>query len=226
MGAEKTTREILEEVRGKRGYLLTHHEFFGFADPAMLEKYDQVYQHLTLKEKFLEDRVKEFVWLGILAAVYEEAGGPIHIKRAKEAGLTDREIAEVFLLTQVAQGFDVVSFTRDKWGRLIPGVDLLEAYGLFIDQMAARSGIPARTIELILIGVYAALAKGRALRFHLGRANEHGLKDEEIYEAISYILLPCGAPTLIQAAEVLKEALARGELKPSSAFKNWLAAMS
>jgi len=43
------TKYILETVQAKRGYLLAHHELFGYPDPDMLEKYDQIYEHLTLK---------------------------------------------------------------------------------------------------------------------------------------------------------------------------------
>ncbi len=50
-------QEVLAMVQAKRGYLLAHHEFFGYPDPAMLEKYDQVYEHLTLKSKSVMDDI-------------------------------------------------------------------------------------------------------------------------------------------------------------------------
>ena len=218
-------QEVLATVQAKRGYLLAHHEFFGYSDPAMLEKYDQVYEHLTLKSKFLPERVKELVWMGILSAIFEDAGGPIHVKRARQAGVSDQEIAEAVILAQVASGFDVVDFVKDKWSQLIPAADMLEVYGQFIDHLTTKSKIPSEITELILVGVYSALNKPEGLRFHLIRANQQGWKDEEIYEAMSYILLPCGAPTLIDAAMVLKDTLWKGEVKPTSAFKAWRDAM-
>jgi alkylhydroperoxidase/carboxymuconolactone decarboxylase family protein YurZ len=216
------SQEILSRVEAKRGYLLAHHEFFGYPDPEMLEKYDQLYEYLTLKSKFLSDRVKELVWMGILSAVFEDAGGPIHVKRARQAGISDQEIAEVFFLSQVALGFNVVSFVKDKWSQLIPSADIIEVYGTFIDHLTSKSQISPEIVELIFIGVYSALNKPEGLRFHLVRANQKGWKDEELYEAMSYILLPCGAPTLIEAALVLKDVLMKGEITPTSSFKTWL----
>jgi alkylhydroperoxidase/carboxymuconolactone decarboxylase family protein YurZ len=66
------------------------------------------------------------------------------------------------------------------------------------------------------------LGKKSALRFHLRRSKEYGLRDEEIYEAMSYILLPCGAPTLIDAVNVLKDVIQKGSLTPNSVFKKWI----
>jgi alkylhydroperoxidase/carboxymuconolactone decarboxylase family protein YurZ len=218
---DDAARKVLKRMKDKRGYLLPYHELFGWLDPALLENYDQFYTELTLKPKVLDEKTKELVWIGILAAASEEAG-TIHLKRARQAGITDDEISEVMLVTQVAKGFDVLLFFDEKWGSFLPGIKPLEAYGQFVRHLKRGFTLPSKTIELIWVGVYAALEIKKALQFHLVHAKEEGARDEEIAEAMSFIIIPRGGNTLLKAAEVLKDLVKAGKFKPDSIFKYWL----
>ncbi|MBW1695356.1 MAG: carboxymuconolactone decarboxylase family protein [Deltaproteobacteria bacterium] len=202
--------DILKRVKDKRGYLLPYHELFLCVDPGLLEAYDRFYENLTLRENHLDPKTKELVWLGILMGVLEEAG-TIHLKRAREAGITDDDISAIVKLTQIAKGFDVLSFVEKKWGQNLIGIAPLEIYEDLVDSVTAKITLPKSTVELIFIAVYSALRNKTALRLHLRRAKTFDLSDEEIAEAMSYIFIPKGANALIEAAKVFMEVVVKGE---------------
>ena len=209
--------EILAGVKKKRGYLLPYHELFACVDPELLDRYDRFYDCLTLHTKHLDNKTKELVWIGILLSASEEAG-TIHVERGRKAGITDDEIADVIMLTQVAKGFDVLLFAEEKWGAHLPGINPMQIYERLVDRVTDKLTVEKRTAELVFIGIYSALPLKEALRFHLRRGKSHGLRDEEIAEAMSFIFIPRGGNVLIEASEVLKELVQSGELKPDSVF--------
>ena len=213
--------EVLDTVEKKRGYVLPYHELFWSIDPELLAKYDSFYEHLTLKRNHLDDRTKELVWLGILISIYEEAG-TIHLTRARKAGITDQEIADVIKLVQLARGFDAWLFVQENWKTYIPDLDLFDHYARFVDQATENMTLAKPLSELILIGIYSAIPVCPALKLHLGRAKVYGLGDEEIAEAISYIFIPRGGNVLIEAAQALKDAVQSGQLEPDGALKLWV----
>ena len=220
METSKARMDVLKKVKEKRGYLLPYHELFGCMDPLLLEKYDEFYTEVTLKTKVLDNKTKEFVWIGILACASEEAG-TIHLKRARDAGITDDEISDVIILTQVALGFNVLRFVEKKWGSFLPNIRVTEVYDRFLKHLKKNVRLPEKTVELIFIGIYAALEVKEGLSFHLLRAKECGVRDEEIAEAMSFIVLPRGANTMLEAAGVLKNLVKEGKYKPDSIFKYW-----
>jgi alkylhydroperoxidase/carboxymuconolactone decarboxylase family protein YurZ len=189
-------------------------------DPVLLEKYDDFYTEVTLKSKVLDNKTKELVWIGILACASEEAG-TIHLKRGREAGITDEEIAEVITITQVAEGFDVLLFVEEKWGFFLPGMKPMEVYAKFVDHLKKGLRLQERAVELIFIGIYAALGIRKGLEFHLLKARELGIRDDEIAEAMSFIILPRGGNTMLEAAGILKNLVKEGRYKPDSIFKYW-----
>jgi alkylhydroperoxidase/carboxymuconolactone decarboxylase family protein YurZ len=221
MEISKASVEVLKKVKEKRGYLLPYHELFGCMDPQLLEKYDAFYTEVTLKAKALDNRTKELVWIGILAGASEEAG-TIHLRRAREAGVTDEEISEVMVITQVAKGFDVLLFVEGKWGSFLTEIKPMEVYENFVKHLKKGLRLPGKTVELIFVGIYAALEIKNGLQFHLVEAKGCGASDEEIAEAMSFIIIPRGGNTLLKAAEVLKDLVKEGRLKPGSIFKYWL----
>lgn len=213
--------QILESVKKKRGYVLPYHELFWCMDPDLLAKYDAFYEQLTLRTNHLDNKTKELVWLGILISVFEEAG-TIHLRRAREAGVTDDEIQDVIKLTQIGRGFEVILFVGEKWQNHLPAIDPLRTYGDLINSVTERTTIPRRLCELVLIGIYCAIPIPKALKYHLLHAKECGLRDEEIAEAMSFIFIPRGGNVLIEAAQVLKDVVKSGEFEPDSIFSYWL----
>jgi len=218
MASQDYNADLIAQVKEKRGYLLPYHELFLCIDPVLLEKYDRFYENLTLKKRHLDNKTKELVWIGILMSVFEEAG-TIHLKRGREAGITDDEISDIVMLTQVARGFEVLVFVEEKWRDHIPNVDPMQIYENLIDHLTEKISVPKNIVELVLIGIYSALPVKAALRFHLKRAKAYGLRDEEIAEAMSFIFIPRGGNVLMEAAQVLKDVIQKGELKPESVFR-------
>jgi alkylhydroperoxidase/carboxymuconolactone decarboxylase family protein YurZ len=221
MEKKKTAMDVLKKVKGKRGYLLPYHELFACIDPILLEKYDDFYTELTLKNKVLDNKTKELAWIGILAAASEEAG-TIHLKKGRDAGITDEEISDVITLTQIAKGFDVLMFVEEKWGSFFQNIRVMEIYGNLVKQLKKNVRLSEKIVELVFIGIYAALEIKKGLEFHLMKSKECGARDEEIAEVMSFVILPRGVNTMLEAAEVLKNLVKEGKLKPDSIFKYWL----
>lgn len=63
--------EVLERVRGKRGYLLPVHELMAEVDVALLDKYDRLSSDLLFNEgpRALDLKTRYLVLLGITTAV-------------------------------------------------------------------------------------------------------------------------------------------------------------
>ena len=221
MDLDKRSLELIRQVEAKRGYLLPYHELFLLVDPALLEAYDRLYENLTLKTRHLDQRTKEIVWLGILISVQEEAG-TLHLERAREAGLRQEEIGRIIALSQVAMGVEAVTFIKDWWQDHLPEVDPWAGYGRLVEAAGQDTTLHPKAVELMFIGIYSALTRKEALRFHLRRAGQYGLRDEEIGEAMSFALIPRGGNVLIEAAQVLKELVIKGQYRPSSVFRYWL----
>lgn len=221
METKSSNMQILREVEEKRGYLLPYHELFWCLDPSLLQAFDQFYENLTLKTRFLDGKTKELVWLGILMSVCAETGW-VHLKRLRTAGATDDEISDTMLLSQIAKGFDVLLFVEEKWGKHLPSIKIMETYDNLIKKLEGFVRLPGKTVALIFVGIYSALGIEQALRFHLLKAREYNLHDEEIAEAMSFVFVPRGANIMTKAAEVLKNLVQGGELKPDSIFSYWV----
>ena len=70
----------LNTVREKRGYLMPHHGLLALTAPELLQGYDACYSALTLGNRYLAEKDKEFIWLGILA-VKEEFLATQHVAK-------------------------------------------------------------------------------------------------------------------------------------------------
>ena len=68
-----------------------------------------------------------------------------------------------------------------------------------------RPELSKRDRSLITVTALVALNRSEQLRFHLGRALENGLKQEELVEAITHLAFYSGWPTAMSAINVAKE---------------------
>ena len=109
---------LLASLRAKRGYLLPFHELLAAHLPDVLEKYDEHYSQVWLKENVLDARTKELVAVGIHAAVLEREGLEIHMRRAVKAGATEAEIVEALSLAGIPAGMYSVVVASDVWNKL------------------------------------------------------------------------------------------------------------
>jgi 4-carboxymuconolactone decarboxylase len=68
-----------------------------------------------------------------------------------------------------------------------------------------RPELSKRDRSLITVAALTALNRPDQLRFHLGRAIENGVKEEELIEAITHLAFYAGWPSAMTAIMVAKE---------------------
>ena len=71
---ENELADFLQQIRGKRGYLLPHHGLMAITSPDLLDAYDTLYTAIALTERRLSRHEHEFVWMGVLIATDEILG--------------------------------------------------------------------------------------------------------------------------------------------------------
>lgn len=71
-----------------------------------------------------------------------------------------------------------------------------------------RPELSKRDRSLITVAALVALNRTDQLRFHLNRAQENGVKKEELIEAITHLAFYSGWPTAMNAINVAKEVFA------------------
>lgn len=76
---------------------------------------------------------------------------------------------------------------------------------MLFEDVWNRPELPARDRSLITVAVLAAGGDTDQLRFHLGRAIENGVTQEELVEAITHVTLYAGWPKGMGAMGVAKE---------------------
>lgn len=200
--------EVLKEVKRKRGYLLSYHRMLGHTDPLLLSAYDNFYENLTLVPRALSPQQRELVWAGLLAATREKEG-KLHMRRAVEVGLSGEILCCAVSLAGVAESLEAIRFGYHHWGEWIPQPPAEQRYRQLAET--ARGDIDPETAELILIVCHAAQRRDFGMRLHLGRAFSSGMTVAQLSEGLSYLLLPCGGPTLIEAVNVWERASDAGE---------------
>ena len=200
----------LEKAQATRGYLLPYHKMLCAHDPDLMEAYDAYYRELTLIERSFSYFEREVVWLVLLAAA-REAYGDIHMPRAEEAGLSAAQINDCMAIAGVAEAFPVMDFST-SWSRWVSVAEIEARYVRMIE--AARGDVPPEITEIALITAHAARKSRNGMRFHLKRAFAMGAPAAKIAEGVSYVILPCGGPVLVDACNVWDEAAREGLCPP------------
>jgi alkylhydroperoxidase/carboxymuconolactone decarboxylase family protein YurZ len=200
-------QEVLRKAEAKRGYLLPYHRMLGTHDPALLEAYDGFYKALTLDRRAYTDKEREIVWAALLVAGREEYGD-IHMRRALEVGLTKDDLKDAVALAGAAESFPAMSFASRFWQEWIDDAGRLDRY--FRVCEAARGGIASAIAETTLVVVHAARRCHEGMRAHLPRAFAAGATAAQIAEGVSYVILPCGGPTLVEACDAWHKAAQDG----------------
>ena len=204
-----TDTKTLELVGGKRGYLLPYHKMLAAYDGELLSKYDAFYTRLTLAQKTLTDREKEFVWITLLVAV-REGHGTLHLRRADAAGLSRAEMHVAINLAGIAESRAATAFAKQYWKDWAPDDAMDGAY--LANIAAARGMVPEALVELALATAQASKRDATALKFHIRRFFAAGGTPAALVEALAFLLLPCGGPTLIDAVDAWAEASSDGKI--------------
>jgi alkylhydroperoxidase/carboxymuconolactone decarboxylase family protein YurZ len=200
---------VLAEVERKRGYTLPYHRLFAAHAPELLRDYDRFYESLTLVPRFLTAAQRETVWAGLLAAA-REVHGFIHMRRATAAGMTNDDIARAVAIAAVTEAFAVMGFSGTHWSAwTLPGA-LQTRYLALFD--AAREGLDAGLAHLTAAVAMAARRDRAGTILHLRQAFDLAITPAQVCEGLSYLLLPCGGNTLIEAVSFWEDAAKDGVL--------------
>ncbi len=199
--------EILAAVEAKRGYLLPYHRMFAASAPALLEQYDAFYEQLTLVPRVLSPAERETVWAGLLAAA-REVHGFIHMKRAVKAGLTEADIVRAVAIAAATEGYATMSFSGENWAAWTLPAALEQVYLAMV--AAVSRDLSPKLTHLTALVCHAARRDRGGMVLHLRLAVEAGATPAEICEGLSYLLLPCGGNTLIEAVSFWEEAARNG----------------
>ena len=211
MSDSVTKEEAVAAFLEHRGYILPYQRVLAEYSPELLTSFDAFYTRLTLNRRDLTLRERELVWTALVTAAREEVGR-IHLQRGAEAGLTRDEIGDAIALAAAGEAFRGMEFAASAWPEWMPRAGAMERYGAVI--ASARGGLEARVAEIMLVVCFAARHVPDGLRFHLRRAFEQGATEGQVAEGLSYLIMPCGANTLIEAVDVWRRAADAGECPP------------
>ncbi|MEZ5653103.1 MAG: carboxymuconolactone decarboxylase family protein [Burkholderiaceae bacterium] len=200
---------VLEAVRAKRGYTLPYHRMFAAGSADLLERYDAFYEALTLAPRVLTPLERETVWASILAAA-REVHGFIHMERARRAGLDEAARSWAVAIAAVCEAHTVIAFAGGHWADWTGGPSLRERYLAMFE--AARGRTPVALAHLAAVAAMGARRDAAGLRLHLERAFEAGITREQVAEALSYLMIPCGGNVLIDAVDAWVDAAAEGQV--------------
>ena len=204
-------RDVIESVQRKRGYTLPYHRMFAAWAPELLASYDAFYEQLTLVPRVLTAIERETVWAALLAAAREEHGF-IHMKRALAAGLTQGDIARAVMVAAVTEAFTVTAFAGANWSAWTLPDDLERRYLAAFD--AVRGDLAPGLAHLAALVAMGARRDRLGMVLHLRHAFAAGVTQAQACEGLSYILLPCGGNTLIEAVAFWEDAAAEGGVPP------------
>jgi len=80
---------------------------------------------------------------------------------------------------------------------------------VLFDDIWEREELSKRDRSLITVAALTALNRPDQLRFHLGRAVENGVTQEELVEAITHLAFYAGWPSAMTAIMVAKDLFAK-----------------
>jgi len=198
---------ILAAVEAKRGYLLPYHRMLGAWDPGLLAAYDGFYERLTLTRRVFTDQERELVWATLLVAA-REAHGQLHMRRARKAGLGPSALAAAVAVAGAAEAWVALAFAPTHWAEWVPEDAARPRYAALFE--AASLGLDPAIAEIAAIVAHAARRTHNGMAWHLPRAFAAGATQAQIAEGLSYLLLPCGGPTLIDAVDAWDAAAKAG----------------
>ena len=191
--------EALKTVEKKRGYRLSYHRMLDASDPDLLRAYDAFYTKLTLDPRVLSAAERETVWVSLLVAAREEHG-TIHLRRAEAAGLAHATLSEAVAIAGAVESYEAMTgFAGAHWADWTPPDDLDQRYFALVDT--ARGSIDPVLTDLCAAVCHAARRSHRGMALHIERFLAAGGARDALTEGLSYLLLPCGGPTLIDAVE-------------------------
>ena len=83
--------------------------------------------------------------------------------------------------------------------------------GVLFDDVWERKELSKRDRSLVTVATLIALNRPDQLRFHLARAVENGVKEQELVEAITHLAFYAGWPSAMTAIMVAKELFSKAK---------------
>lgn len=200
--------KLLNAMFAKRGYLLPYHRMLGASDPKLLAAYDALYTRLTLDERILTAVEKETVWIALIATTREKLAS-FHFERAAAAGMSNNAISDALAIAAACESFNALFFGYSAFDKWVPESLAMKSY-IRIFKAASGRTLPV-TAEIAAAVCHAGLRNANGMRVHLERAFACGAKHDQMAEALSYVLLHRGGPTMVDAVACWEKAAA--ELK-------------
>lgn len=94
--APLSAEELLERIERDRGYVLDLHRTLAAWDTTFLEAYDALLDAAFLRQRSLDRKVKELIYIGVLTALATPEDHLLaHMRAALAHGATEREVLEV-----------------------------------------------------------------------------------------------------------------------------------
>lgn len=216
--SDQNLESLLDTIREKRGYLLPHHGLMAATAPRLLDAYDSMYTALALTEQRLGRHAHEYVWLAILIAK-EEALGTHHIKRFRDAGGSDDDLASVLAVTSLAMGCPAYQFVDAHW---LPHLAAFDARNRYRDAFrSAANNSPIEIAHLAAVAVHTCRSNWQALEWQIEAAYDDGVDEYGLAEALSLTMFPGGVPNYAKAAGVWRRLIESGRVTASDAFTTW-----
>ena len=182
----------------KQSEELVYRKMMKANDGLLVEKWNEFYKHLIIEDRVFDVNSKELILLSLLTNS-KEANGRIHIKRALEVGISEKQVIASINLAGVFASFQFYEFTSKNWSEEIPIDHVLNAY---VNNIETYSKILSpKLIEIMGTVCHAARRSVSGMQFHLIRAFDLGAKKEEIAESLTYLIMLCSIPTLNDAVK-------------------------
>ena len=189
---------VLQKVRGKRGYLLPYHRLLHAIAPELLAAYDEFYTQFTLTGRALTPVQKETVWIALIAATRARVG-TIHLARAVKAGMGRDAIADAVALAAACESLDAFAFAENAFPAWLSEQRITRRYLRAFE--AARGRTRPLVAEIAALVAHAARRRPAGMAIHLVRAFKRGARRAQVAEGLSFVLLHCGGPTMVDAME-------------------------
>lgn len=211
---------MLSGLREKRGYLLPHHGLMAVASPELMKAYDATYTALTLQERTLTLYQKEIVWLIILVST-GEAIATHHIDRLRKGGGGEHEVAAALAFAAWADGADRHAFVARHWGLHLEGFDAVASYRDGLEVLRTRHGTERWIVEIGMAAAHQCHRRWDWVAEHIVGAYGEGADETAIAEGLSLAMFPGGVPNFVDACEVWRGLIGRGEVDASGPFRAW-----
>ena len=182
----------------KQSEELVYRKMMKANDELLVEKWNDFYKHLIIEDRVFDINSKELILLSLLTNS-EEENGRIHIKRALDAGISQKEVLASISLAGIFDSFRFYEFTSKNWHHEIPTNDILNSYINNIETYSET--LSPKLIEIMGTVCHAARRSVSGMQFHLIRAFGLGATKEEIAEGLTYLIMLCSIPTLNDAVK-------------------------